>query len=94
MDYYSIIKKNEIVPFVTTLIDLEGIILSEMSEKDKCCMISFTYEIERIQQTSEYNKEETDSQIQRTNNYQQEQGRRVRQDRGMGLRDYWGNYHK
>ena len=57
-------------------------------------MISFTYEIERIQQTSEYNKQEPDSRIQRTNNYQQEQGRRVRQDKGMGLRDYWGNYHK
>ena len=39
------------------------------------------YEIERIQQTSEYNRKETDSQIHMTNNYQQEQGRRVRQDR-------------
>ena len=36
------IKKNEILPIATTWIDLEGIILSEISqtEKDKYCMIS------------------------------------------------------
>ena len=28
MEYYSIIKKNEILPFVTALTDLEGIMLS------------------------------------------------------------------
>ena len=33
------------------------------SEKDKYCMISLMYEILKIQQTSEYNKKETDSQI-------------------------------
>ena len=38
----SSIKKNEILPFAATWMDLEGIILSEMSqtEKDKYCMIS------------------------------------------------------
>ena len=36
------IKKNEILPFATTWTDLEGIILSEISqsEKDKYCMFS------------------------------------------------------
>ena len=45
--------------------DLEGIMLSEIhqTEKDKYCMISLMYEILKIQQTSEYNKKETDSQI-------------------------------
>ena len=44
---------------------LEGIMLSEISqtEKDKYCMISFICGILKIQQTSEYNKIEADSQI-------------------------------
>ena len=33
--YYSAIKKNEIMPFVATWMDLEIIILSEVSQKEK-----------------------------------------------------------
>ena len=40
MEYYSAIKKNEIMPFVTTWMDPEIIILSEVSQKDKYHMIS------------------------------------------------------
>ena len=42
MEYYSAIKKNEIIPFAATQMDLEIIILSEVNqkEKDKYCMIS------------------------------------------------------
>ena len=42
MEYYSAIKQNEIMPFAATWVDLEIIILSEVSqtEKDKYCMIS------------------------------------------------------
>ena len=42
VEYYSAIKRNEILPFATTCIDLEGIMLSEISqtEKDKYHMIS------------------------------------------------------
>ena len=42
MEYYSAIKKNEIMSFAATWIDLEIIILSEVSqkEKDKYHMIS------------------------------------------------------
>ena len=37
-------KKNEIMPCAATWVDLEGIMLSEVSqtEKDKYCMISLT----------------------------------------------------
>ena len=44
MGYYSAIKKNEILPFAATWMDLEGIMLSEISqrEKDKYYMISLT----------------------------------------------------
>ena len=42
MEYYSAIKKNEIVPFAATGMDLESIILSEVcqTEKDKYHVIS------------------------------------------------------
>ena len=33
LEYYSAIKKNEILPFATTRMDLEGIILSEISQR-------------------------------------------------------------
>jgi len=51
MEYYSAKKKKkkereeEILPFVTTWFDLEGIMLSKMSDKDKYHMISLTYGI-------------------------------------------------
>ena len=42
MEYYSATKKNKIMPFAATWMDLEIIILSEISqtEKDKYHMIS------------------------------------------------------
>ena len=42
MEHYSAIKKNEIIPFAATWVDLEIIIVSEVSltEKDKYRMIS------------------------------------------------------
>ena len=47
MEYYSVFKKNEILPFAAMWIDLVIIILSEVShkEKDKCYMISLTFGI-------------------------------------------------
>ena len=42
MEYYSAIKENEIMPFAVTWMDLEIVILSEVSqtEKDKYHIIS------------------------------------------------------
>ena len=47
MEYYSIIEKNEKMPLAATGIDLEMIILSEVSqtEKDKNHTISLIYGI-------------------------------------------------
>ena len=35
MEYYSAIKKNDIMPFAATWMELETVILSEVSQKEK-----------------------------------------------------------
>ena len=35
MEYYSAIKKDDIMPFAATWMELQNLILSEMSQKDK-----------------------------------------------------------
>ena len=40
MEYYSAIKKNDIMPFTATWMELKTLILSEISQKDKYHMIS------------------------------------------------------
>ena len=44
MEYYSAIRRKQSLPFATTWIELEGIMLSEISqvEKDKYKIISLT----------------------------------------------------
>ena len=41
-EYYSVIKRKDIPPLVSSWMNLEGIMLSEISqtEKDKYCIIS------------------------------------------------------
>ena len=57
----------EMLPFAMTWMDLEGMMLSEISqkEKDKYCVISLTCGIPPVKKQT--NKKEADSQIQRTN---------------------------
>ena len=47
MEYYSVIKKNEIKPSVATWMQLEIAIVNEVSQKvkDKCHMISLIHGI-------------------------------------------------
>ena len=47
MEYYSAIKKNKILPFATTWMELESIMLSEISqlEKDKYHIISLMWRL-------------------------------------------------
>ena len=33
MEYYSAIKKNEILPFAATLVELEGIMIRKISQR-------------------------------------------------------------
>ena len=42
MEYYSVFKKNEILPFATTWMDLESIVLSKISQRktNKYCVVS------------------------------------------------------
>ena len=68
-EYYSAIKKNEIMPFAATWMDLEFIKLSEVSQKEKdkyhvisLCMWNLKYDTNEL-----VYKTETDSQIQKTN---------------------------
>ena len=35
MEYYPVMRKKEILPFVTTWMDFEGIMLSEISQIEK-----------------------------------------------------------
>ena len=43
MEYYTAIKKNEIMPFATTWVDLEIIILSEVSQTERQKSYDITY---------------------------------------------------
>ena len=47
MEYYSDVKKNKIMPLASTWMQLEILILSEVSQKkkDKYCMISLVCRI-------------------------------------------------
>ena len=45
MEYHSAIKKNEIMPFAATWMDLEIIILSEVSQRQISYDIIFTWNL-------------------------------------------------
>ena len=64
MEYYSAIKKNKTVPFAATWMELEILILSEVSQKERQISYNITYMWNLKCGTNEpISKIETDSQI-------------------------------
>ena len=47
MEYYSVIKKNEIMPFAETWMDPEIIILSEVGQRQILCDINYLWNIKK-----------------------------------------------
>ena len=78
MEYYSASGTNAILPFATTWVDLEGIMLGEISQRETYCLwlidlltlygVIYMWNLKK-NPASEYNRKETDSQIQRTNEW-------------------------
>ena len=64
MKYYSAIKRTKFCYLQqATWMKLEGIMLNEMSEKDKYTVYQLYVKSKKNTSTSEYNKKEGDSQI-------------------------------
>ena len=58
MEYYAAERKKELLPFATALMELESIMLSEISQvvRDKYHMISLLSEINKINNQAKYNQ--------------------------------------
>ena len=65
MEYYTAIQKNEIMPFAATWMNLEIIILSEVSqtEKDKYHDIAYMQNLKKSDTNELVYKTKTDSQM-------------------------------
>ena len=57
MEYYSAMKKDEIMLFAATRMDLEIIIIISQTEKDKCHMISLICGILKMIQMNLFTKQ-------------------------------------
>ena len=57
-------RKNEVMPFAATLVDLECTVLSEVSQRETSAVCYHMCNLKN--KINEYNKTETDSQIQRS----------------------------
>ena len=48
MEYYLAMSKNEILPFAATWMELEGIMLSEISQRRRDTIVSTHVELEKL----------------------------------------------
>ena len=69
VEYYSVIKRNETVPFAETWVDLETVIHNEVNQKEKneYCALTHIYGIQYNGTDELVCKAEIESQMQRTN---------------------------
>ena len=61
MEYYSAVKKKKILPFETVWVDLENIMVSEISQSERKNSTRFNSYVESNEQTELTKKIETDS---------------------------------
>ena len=82
MECYSAIKKNENLPFVTTWMDLEGIMLSEISQTEKTKIVRDHLHVE----SKKYNKVVNRTKKKQTHRYrEQTSGYQWGEGRGRGM---------
>ena len=67
MEYYSTIKKKKILPFAATWMDLEGIMLSEISEQRKTNTACYHLYVE----SNKYNKLVNITKMKQTHRYRE-----------------------
>ena len=67
MEYYSVIKKNEILPFAATWMDLKSIMLSEISQRKKSTVCNHL-----CVESKKYNKLVNRTKKQQTHRYREQ----------------------
>ena len=76
MEYYSAIKKNDILPFATMDMDLESIMLNEIIQRKTLYVNTYMWSL-KVKQTNIHSKIVL---------WGREEKRGKKQDRGMGLK--------
>ena len=86
MEYYPTIKRNNIVPLAEMQIDLETVIQCEVSQKNKCHIISLICGIQKNYTDELICKAQIETQTQRTDIWiPGVKGGRMRQEIGMNI---------